>query len=63
MARAHGSYPWCRWFKSSFRYEERGLNFRSLLFFAPRVLDKKNKGERNEYCVYTVAWHDDGMAL
>ena len=46
MARAHGSYPWCRWFKSSFRYEERGLNFRSLLFFAPRVLDKKNKGER-----------------
>ena len=20
MARAHGSYPWCRWFKSSFRY-------------------------------------------
>ena len=46
LARAHGSYPWCRWFKSSFRYEERGLNFRSLLFFAPRVLDKKNKGER-----------------
>ena len=20
LARAHGSYPWCRWFKSSFRY-------------------------------------------
>ena len=20
MARAHGSYPWCRWFKSSSRY-------------------------------------------
>ena len=32
LARAHGSYPWCRWFKSSFRYEKRGLNFRSLLF-------------------------------
>ena len=25
LARAHGSYPWCRWFKSSFRYEERAL--------------------------------------
>ena len=20
LARAHGSYPWCRWFKSSSRY-------------------------------------------
>ena len=20
LARAHGSYPWCRWFKSDFRY-------------------------------------------
>ena len=36
LARAHGSYPWCRWFKSSFRYEERGLNFRSLLFFCSK---------------------------
>ena len=23
LARAHGSYPWCRWFKSSSRYYEK----------------------------------------
>ena len=29
LARAHGSYPWCRGFKSLFRYEEnpRKVNF------------------------------------
>ena len=25
LARAHGSYPWCRWFKSSSRYEGKVL--------------------------------------
>ena len=32
LARAHGSYPWCREFKSPFRYEEE-LMYRSTSVF------------------------------
>ena len=27
LARAHGSYPWCRWFESNFRYERYGESY------------------------------------
>ena len=43
LARAHGSYPWCRWFKSSFRYLEKvrlyGLfSFAYLLLFWQEIM-------------------------
>ena len=37
MARAHGSYPWCREFKSPFRYS-RSFGLSRLLLFCRRVL-------------------------
>ena len=57
LARAHGSYPWCRWFKSDFRY----LITRricSLGFFAS--LEEiafpmtQQCSARIHYCVYQV---------
>ena len=38
LARAHGSYPWCREFKSPFRYEFRSSGFPELLFLFHRKL-------------------------
>ncbi len=32
LARAHGSYPWCRWFKSSFRYSLKAAYLRGFFF-------------------------------
>lgn len=53
LARAHGSYPWCREFKSPFRYEEE-LMYRSTSVFLCiyrkfRVLEtqKKNRSLPN----------------
>ncbi len=33
LARAHGSYPWCRWFESNFRYERYSESYISFLLF------------------------------
>lgn len=42
MARAHGSYPWCRGFKSLSRYSRKGLDFiKALLFSERKVLQMR----------------------
>ena len=38
LARAHGSYPWCRWFKSSSRYFKKTCNCKSFFDSYPRHL-------------------------
>ena len=34
LARAHGSYPWCRWFKSDFRYFHKAVEQDALPLFS-----------------------------
>ena len=59
LARAHGSYPWCRWFESSSRYLEAFMteksvirvfcyNFKSLLFVCKTIQQLRIKTFRNK---------------
>lgn len=50
MARAHGSYPWCRWFKSSSRYYDEDCVLKKLvrsLFYANLLVTAYIKQRNN----------------
>ena len=42
MARARGSYPRCRWFKSSSRYLRRSPCVRASFFASPSTTDREH---------------------
>ena len=50
LARAHGSYPWCRWFKSSSRYYDEDCVLKKLvrsLFYANLLVTAYIKQRNN----------------
>ncbi len=47
LARAHGSYPWCRWFESNFRYERYGESYIS--FFLYHRIQKRSERMHRVY--------------
>ena len=55
LARAHGSYPWCRWFKSSFRYLKRLSIMLGLFLFHFSNL-KQNSGPFRVYIAEKVCY-------